>query len=163
MCYQPSGTGVWTWLPGQASVPCRAVLYCDWSTLWDLLFASRNANHISVVGVEFGSGIPGHSLLQSRLERLFAWWHRWEDTHGTRIFYAVAYICVEYFCRVFSIIVFCHTNGFMGLWKINDQGRSISTLVIKVSSLGKAIHCAKPNLKCWFEISALWKHSRNSR
>lgn len=163
MCYQPSRTGMWTWLPGQAWVPLRAVLYCDSSTLWELLFASRNANYISGFGDEFGSRIPGHSLLQRRLERLFAQWHRWEDTHGTRKFYAVGYICVECFFCVFGIIVFCHTNGFMGLWKINNQGRSISTLVINVSSLGKAIHCAKPNLKCWFKILALWKHSRNSQ
>lgn len=96
------------------------------------------------LGDEFGSRIPGHSLLWSRLGRLFAW----EGTHVSRSYIVVGYICVEYFCWVSSIMDFCHTNGFMGLRKINNQGRSISTSVINMSSLGKAIHCAKPNLKC---------------
>lgn len=114
------------------------------------------------LGNEFGSRIPGHSLLQGRLGRVFAWWHRQEDTHVSKRCYAVGCICVEYFCCVSSIIVFCCTNGIMELWKMNNQGRSISTLVISVSPLGKAIQCAKSNLKWEFKILALWKHSRNS-
>lgn len=160
MHYQPSGSGVWTQMPGQASVPCRALLYYDSSTWRELLFASENANRFWFLEMNFAAEFQ--VILFCRLERLFVWWYRWEDRHGRR-FYAVGYVCVEYFCHVFSSIVFCHTNGFMGLWIINNQGRSISTLVINVSSLGKAIHCAKPNLKCWFKILALWKRSRNSR
>lgn len=139
-------------MSGQASAFCSAVLYFDSSTLLELLFASEKANHISFFffffGDAFGSRIPGQSILQGRLGRMFALWHRWENTHVSRRCYTVGYVCVEYSCRVSSVIVFCHTNGFMGLQKINNQGRSISTLVINVSPLGKTIYCAKPNRKC---------------
>ena len=69
--------------------------------------------------------------------------------------FRVGFHCVGYFCSVSSIRVFCHTSGFIGLQKINNQGRSISTILISVSPVGKVVHCAKPNLKCQFKILAL--------
>lgn len=152
MCHQLSRTEVWT-LDVWASL---SILQCC------VVFWFINIARVAVCfrkgkpyfffffffGDAFGSRIPGQSILQGRLGRMFALWHRWENTHVSRRCYTVGYVCVEYSCRVSSVIVFCHTNGFMGLQKINNQGRSISTLVINVSPLGKTIYCAKPNRKC---------------